>query len=128
MAVKFLTEQWAQEVNRVLNSSADFKSAAGTKELRLEQVVTDAPQGPMTFYFKLGEGRGEVGLGELANADATITQGYDIAAAISRGETSPQQAFMKGEIKVTGNMMKLLQLQAVLGALSSAVKTVDVEY
>ncbi len=128
MAVKFLTEQWAQEVNRVLNSSADFKSAAGTKELRLEQVVTDAPQGPKTFYFKLGEGTGEIGLGGLANADATITQSYDIATAISRGETSPQQAFMKGEIKITGNMMKLMQLQAVLGALSSAVKTVDVEY
>lgn len=128
MAVKFLTEQWAQEVNGVLSSSAEFKSAAAMKELRLEQVVTDAPQGPMTFYFKLGEGNGEVGLGGLANADATITQSYDTAAAISRGETSPQQAFMKGELKVTGNMMKLLQLQGVLGALSSAVKMVDVEY
>ena len=128
MSVTFLTQQWAGEVTQALNASADFRTAAAGKQVRLQQVVTDAPQGETKYYFTLEEGAAEVGLGELADADATVTQDYATASAISRGEVGPQQAFMQGRLKITGNMMKLLQLQGVLGTMPNAVKGLEVDY
>lgn len=128
MSVTFLTQQWAGEVTQALNASADFRAAAAGKQVRLQQVVTDGPQGETKYYFTLEEGTAEVGIGELADADATATQDYATASAISRGEVGPQQAFMQGRLKITGNMMKLLQLQGVLGTMPNAVKGLEVDY
>ena len=128
MSVTFLTQQWAQEVTQALNASTDFRTAAAGKQVRLQQVVTDGPQGETKYYFTLGEGAAEVGIGELSDADATVTQDYATASAISRGEVGPQQAFMQGQLKITGNMMKLLQLQGVLGTMPNAVRGLEVDY
>jgi putative sterol carrier protein len=128
VSVTFLTQQWAQEVTQALNASADFRTAAAEKQVRLQQVVTDGPQGETKYYFTLEEGAAEVGIGELADADATVTQDYATASAISRGEVGPQQAFMQGQLRITGNMMKLLQLQGVLGTMPNAVRGLEVDY
>jgi putative sterol carrier protein len=128
VSVTFLTQHWAQEVTQALNASTDFRTAAAGKQVRLQQVVTDAPQGETKYYFTLEEGAAEVGIGELSDADATVTQDYATASAISRGEVGPQQAFMQGQLKITGNMMKLLQLQGVLGTMPNAVRGLEVDY
>jgi putative sterol carrier protein len=128
VSVTFLTQQWAQEVTQALNASIDFRTAAAGKQVRLQQVVTDGPQGETKYYFTLEEGAAEVGIGELADADAIVTQDYATASAISRGEVGPQQAFMQGQLKITGNMMKLLQLQGVLGTMPNAVRGLEVDY
>ncbi len=128
MAVKFLTEEWAQAMTDALNSSDDFKNAASSQQTKLQQVVTDAPQGEVKYYFTLDGGNAQVALGEIADADATITQNYDTAAAINKQELNAQQAFMQGKLKISGNMMKLMQLQGVFNAMPKAVTDVEVEY
>jgi putative sterol carrier protein len=128
MAVKFLSEEWANEITSALNSSDDFKTAAGGQTAKIQQVVTDAPDGETKYYFKLDGGAAEVALGELADAEATITQNYATAAGISKGELNAQNAFMQGKLKISGNMMKLMQLQGVINSMSKAVASVDVEY
>lgn len=129
MAVKFLSEEWATTVTDALNSSEDFQKAAAGQSAKLQQVVTDAPDGgEAKYYFQLDNGKAQVGLGELADAEATLTQNYDTAAAISKGELSGQNAFMQGKLKISGNMMKLMQLQSVFNAVPNAVSGVDVEY
>jgi len=45
VAVKFLTEEWASAMTDALNSSDEFKSAAGSQQVKLQQVVTDTPDG-----------------------------------------------------------------------------------
>lgn len=129
VAVKFLSEEWANSITEALNSSDEFKSAASSQQANLQQVVTDVPDGgEVKYYVKIGEGTAEVSLGELPDAEATLTQSYDVAAALSKGELNGQQAFMQGKLKISGNMMKLMQLQGVFNALPSAVSEVDVEY
>ncbi|HVL64824.1 MAG TPA: SCP2 sterol-binding domain-containing protein [Actinomycetota bacterium] len=128
MAVKFLSEEWANEITNALNSSDEFKSAAGGKSAKIQQVVTDAPDGESKYYFKLEGDTAEVSLGELTDAEATITQNYETAAAISKGELNAQNAFMQGKLKISGNMMKLMQLQGVINSMGKAVESVDVEY
>ena len=129
MAVKFLTEEWAQEMTSALNSSDDFKGAASGQSAKLQQVVTDTPDGGEgKYYFTLDGGTAEVSLGELSDAEATITQNYETAVAIQKQELNPQQAFMQGKLKISGNMMKLMQLQGVFTAMPKAVTGVEIEY
>lgn len=128
MAVKFLSEEWSKEITNALNSSEAFKQAAAGQSATIQQVVSDAPAGEVKYYFKLSDGAAEVALGELTDAEATITQNYDTAAAISKGDLNAQNAFMQGKLKIQGNMMKLMQLQGVISAMGKAVESLEVEY
>lgn len=128
MAVKYLTEEWASTVTEALNSSDDFKSAASGQSVKLQQVVTDAPDGEAKYYFKIEDGAAEVGLGELEDAEATLTQNYETSVAILKEELNAQNAFMQGKLKIQGNMMKLMQLQGVFNAMPKATADVEIEY
>ena len=129
MAVKFLTEEWATTMTEALNSSEDFKKAASGQQVKLQQVVTDAPDGgEAKYYFTLDGGQAAVGIGEISDAEATITQNYETAVAIVKEELNAQNAFMQGKLKVTGNMMKLMQLQGVFNAMPKAAEGIEVEY
>ena len=129
MAVKFLSEEWAQEVTNALNSSDEFQSAAAGQQVKLQQVIQDTPEGgEQKYYFELDGGKVNVGLGELADAEATLTQSYDVAVAIVKQELNAQNAFMQGKLKISGNMMKLMQLQGVFNAMPKAVEGIDIEY
>jgi putative sterol carrier protein len=129
VAVKYLTEEWAQAVTDALNSSDDFQKAATGQQAKLQQVVTDAPGGgDVKFYFKLADGNVEVALGELTDAEATISQNYETSVAVDKGELNPQNAFMQGKLKISGNMMKLMQLQGVINAIPKAVSGLEREY
>jgi putative sterol carrier protein len=48
--------------------------------------------------------------------------------AVSKNELSPTAAYMSGKLRVNGDLMKLMQLQGVLGQLPTALKDMDVEY
>lgn len=128
MAVKFLSEEWATQITEALNSSDDFKKAASGHTVKLQQVVTDAPEGETKYYFQVEGEAATVSLGELADAEATLTQNYETAVGIAKQELNPQNAFMQGKLKIAGNMMKLMQLQGVFNALPQAASSVDVEY
>lgn len=127
MAVKFLSEEWASEVKTALSSSDAVKSAAGTMTARIQQVV-NGPDGETKYWFKLENGDVDLGLGDIENPDATITQDYDTAAALSKNELTGTAAYMSGKLRVNGDLMKLMQLQGVLGQLPTALKDIDVEY
>jgi putative sterol carrier protein len=127
MAIKFLSEEWATEVTKALNEDEGFKKAAGSQSAQLQQVV-NTPEGEKKYYFKLDNGQAEVNTGELDNADATITQDYETAVALSKNELTGTAAYMSGKIKVSGDLMKLMQLQGIFNTLPNAVSGVDVEY
>jgi putative sterol carrier protein len=129
LAVKFLSEEWARAMTDALNTSEDFRKAAANHQAKLQQVVTEIPDGgDAKYYFRLEGGTAEVALGELADAEATISQNYETAAAINKMELNAQTAFMQGKLKIQGNMMKLMQLQGIVNTMPKAVSGVEVEY
>ena len=127
MAVKFLSKEWAEEVKNILQGNEQMKSAAGAMTARIQQVIT-APDGESRYWFTIENGQMDLGLGDIDNPDATITQDYDTAAALSKGELTGTAAYMSGKLRVSGDLMKLMQLQGVLGQLPQALKDLDVEY
>ena len=94
----------------------------------MQQVVT-TPEGEKRYWFKLEGGKAELGAGDAPDqVDATITQDYDTAVALSKNELTGTAAYMSGKLRVAGDLMKLMQLQGALGQMPAALKDLDVDY
>lgn len=128
MAVKFLSEEWLSEVESRLNSHEGFQNAAKGQSAKLQQVVTGAPAGDTSYGFVIDGGKVQMAKGDIEGPEATITQDYDTAVKLSKGELQGQAAFMQGKLKISGNLMKMMQLQGVFAALPAAVSDLEVEY
>lgn len=127
MGVKFLTDEWATAATQALNESEAFQKAAAGQTAKIQNVVT-TPDGEVKFYLAVDGGKAEGAIGETDNPDATITQDYDTAVALWKNELTATAAYMSGKIKVSGDLMKLMQMQGVFGTLPAAVSGLDVEY
>ena len=104
---RFLTAEWL-EVGQSLAAGQPERPGASA---RLQYVVTGTPDGEVRYYWVLENGRlAEVGLGDLTDAEVTMTSGYADAVRIQKGELDPNAAFMQGRVKVAGNMAKLMTL------------------
>ena len=125
---KFLTEEWARDVSRALNSHEGFKNAIGAAELGIQFTVEEAPDGEVDYYLRSSGGTTNLAIGALDDPDVTVKQAYDTAVAISQGELNTQTAFMTGKLKVSGNLAKLMMHQSAVQQWAAAVSDLDVEY
>ena len=125
---KFLSEQWASDVTAALNSHEGFKNAIGAADLAIQFETEDGPDGDVNYYLSSGAGVSTLALGEVENADVTVKQSYETAAAISKGEMNTQTAFMTGKLKVSGNLAKLMMHQSAIQQWGAAVGSLDIEY
>jgi putative sterol carrier protein len=128
MAVKFLSDEWLSEVETRLNSNEGFQTAAKGQAARLQQQISGTPAGDVSYGFVLDGGKVAMTKGEIENPEATVSQDYATAVAVSKLELSGQQAFMQGKLKVSGNLMKIMQLQGALAAMAPAMEGLEVEY
>ena len=127
--MKFLTNEWLEALAAALEAHEGFKSAIANTELTLQFDVTDAPEGALgTYLITIGGGGVQASAGPGASPDVTITNNYETAVAISKGELNTQMAFMTGKIKVAGNMTKLITNQAMLSQFANATAAMEVEY
>lgn len=126
---KFLTEEWLSELTEAVNAHDGFKSSIENTELKLQFEVPDAPEGTEgRYYMEVADGSAEAGAGDIDDPDATISNDYETASAISKGDLNTQMAFMTGKLKVSGNMAKLMMNQAMLTQFAEATSGLEVEY
>ncbi len=104
---KYLTQEWLDEGRELAKDQPERQGASAN----MQYVVTGAPDGDVKYYWVLENGKLlESSLGEIADADFTLTSTYEDSVAIAKGELDANAAFMQGKMKVTGNMGKLMQL------------------
>jgi putative sterol carrier protein len=125
--VKFLSDEWAEALKAELNQNEAFRQAAAGQQATIQQVITGA-HGDTHYWITIADGAIDLGVGDVPGEDATITQSYDSAAALAKGELSPVTAFMTGKLKIAGNMGLILGLQGALAQLPAAMAAIDVEY
>ncbi len=104
---KWLTQEWLDEGKKLAEGQPERPGASA----RMQYVITDGPDGEVRYYWLLENGKLlESMLGELPEAEVTLTQTYEDAMRIQKGELDANAAFMQGRVKVTGNMAKLMAL------------------
>ncbi|MFQ5516795.1 MAG: SCP2 sterol-binding domain-containing protein [Acidimicrobiia bacterium] len=129
MAVEFLTEEWAQAVDGAMAQSEGFQDAISSTTMSAQFVVAGVPdRGDVTYNLVIAAGSAAMSIGPKDDADVTVNQTYETAVKVSRGETSTQQAFMMGQIKVSGNMAVLMMNQAALTQYAAAVSGLEIDY
>ncbi len=114
----FLSPEWMEEAKKIREEYRGRSGAAG-HSITMNQVITDVPfaEGVVESHMDSSSGHVEMGMGHLEGADVKVTVPYQVAKAIFV-EGNPQagmQAFMAGQIKVEGDMTKLMAMQAGTG-------------
>jgi putative sterol carrier protein len=127
VALKFLSQEWADAVKAALNADEAFKKAAAGKQAALLQVISMS-DGDTRYWIRIDDGTIDMGVGDLDAADATITQNFDTAVGLAKNQISAVTAFMTGKIKIDGNMGLLLGLQGAFAQLPTVMASLDVDY
>ena len=125
--MKFLSDEWARALKEALNANEEFRRGTAGQTVRLQQVIL-TPEGEVRYWIRIEDGAIDLGLGEVAEPHATITQDYGTAAAMARSELSPVTAFMTGRLKVSGDLGVLMGLAGPFSKLPEVMRELDVEY
>lgn len=104
---KWLSQDWLDQSRKLAETQPERPGASA----RMQYVVTGSPDGDVKYWWLLENGKLlDSQLGEMPDPEVTLTQTYEDAMKIQKGELDANAAFMQGRIKVTGNMAKLMSL------------------
>ena len=128
MPVKYLSPEWIDAYNSAMAADDSVRQALKGKSAVIQMVVVDSPDGDIRYWLRIGDGTASVSLGDAADAEVTIRQSYETSSQVNKGELDGAKAFTQGKVKITGKMMKMMQLQKPLAEVQKALNTIDTEY
>jgi putative sterol carrier protein len=128
MPVKYLSPEWIDAYNAAVAADDAVHKALKGKSAIIQMVVADAPAGEVRYALRIADGTASASLGDAADAEVTIRQSYETSAQVNKGELDGAKAFTQGKVKITGKMMKMMQLQRPLAEVQRALNTIDTEY
>ncbi|MEM0482199.1 MAG: SCP2 sterol-binding domain-containing protein [Nitrososphaerota archaeon] len=136
----FGSKEWIEAFVNILNSDKEYESAAHSWEDPIILAITSLPSA-VKEYFKaeqvavwldLYHGKCRsfeiLSRAEEKEAPIVITGSYDVMKKVALGKLSPTVAVMTGQLKVKGNVAKLLSNAAASSAFVNAIKKVPTEF
>ena len=128
MPVTYLSQEWIDAYNAALAGDDAVRAALKGKSAALQMVISGAPQGEVRYWLRIADGGATAGLGDNPDAEVTISQSYETSAQVNKGELDGQKAYMQGKVKISGKMLKMMQLRGPLEKVQAAPNTIDTEY
>jgi putative sterol carrier protein len=122
--VRYLSLDWISALSDEVAASEHMREIAETHRIGVTQVVSDGPEGDVTYHLVVGDGRASFGAGPADPEDVKMEQDWETAVAVATGELNAQEAFVGGRIRLFGDQQKLLDSQPVFGALDAVFATV----
>lgn len=122
--VRYLSLAWIDELSAEVSASTRLAELAGTHRIGVTQIVTDGPEGDVTYHLQIGDGTARFGAGPADPEHVCMRQTWATAVAVATGELPAQEAFIGGRILLTGDQQALLDAQPVFAALDAVFATV----
>jgi len=115
--VRYLSLDWIRELTREVAENVALRELARDHTIGVTQVVTDGPEGDVTYHLEVRDGEATFGAGPADPEDVKMEQDWDTAVGIATGSTNAQDAFIGGRIRLFGDQQALMGAQPVFGAL-----------
>ncbi|HTO55997.1 MAG TPA: SCP2 sterol-binding domain-containing protein [Myxococcota bacterium] len=108
MAEQFLSDGWFTQAEKI-QADVNPPVPPAIKGLKINMQVTGGPSGDVSF--RMDDGR--MLKGHAADAPTKLVIPYPVAKAmlIDQNQQAAMQAFMSGQIRVEGDMAKIMQMQ-----------------
>ncbi len=123
-SVRYLSLEWFRELSAEVAQSELLREIAEHHDIVVTQVVSDGPEGDVTYHLVVGDGRASFGTGPADDEDVKMEQSWSTAVAVATGTMNAQDAFINGHIRLAGSQEKLMENRAVFGALDRVFATV----
>ena len=124
---RYLILEWIEALTAEVAASATMQDASAGARLGVTQVVTDGPEGEITYHLQVDEGTASFGAGPAEPEDVRFVQDWETAVSVANGTLNAQEAFIGGRIRLTGDQQKLLDSQPVFRALDGVFNAVRPE-
>jgi putative sterol carrier protein len=125
--VRYLSLAWIDAVDQAVASNEPIQELVPAHEIGVTQVVTDGPEGDVTYHLQVGGGAIAFAAGPADPEHVRMEQSWDTAVAVATGSLNAQEAFVSGQIRLHGDQQRLLDSQPLFGALDSVFKAVREE-
>ena len=122
--IRYLSLDWITALSEEVAASDQIREIAESHRIGVTQVVSNGPEGDVTYHLSVGDGQASFGAGPAEPEDVKMEQDWDTAVAVATGELNAQEAFIGGRIRLYGDQQKLLDSQPVFGALDAVFATV----
>jgi hypothetical protein len=108
VAQTFLSDGWFAEAEKI-QAEINPPVPPAIKDLKINMQVTGAPNGDVSFRMD----NGRMLKGHAADAPTKLVVPFDVAKAmlVDQNQQAAMNAFMSGQIRVEGDMAKLMQMQ-----------------
>jgi hypothetical protein len=122
--LRYLSRDWLAALGEEVARSDQVRAVAAGRTIGLTQVVTDGPEGDVTYHLDVADGAVGFGPGPAASEDVRFVQDWETAVAVATGTINAQEAFLRGRITMLGDHRRLVDAQAVFAALEEVLAPV----
>ena len=120
----FLSPEWIDALARAAACDPHVQEAGAGRAVGFTVVVTDGTAEGIEYHVSARAGRVEVGPGPARPENVRFKQPRTTAEAVARGELNAHEAFISGQIELSGDLSALLDHLPLLVALDRAGKMV----
>jgi putative sterol carrier protein len=134
MAIIFPSEDWIRAAMIEVNKSADYAAAASNWEGDIIFVVTAVPEKRegMQLYMDLWHGKCreafEVADPSSQNSEFVITGPLAVWRKVLEGKVDPIRSLVSRQLRLKGNLMKVMKAPKAAVELVNACMLVDTEW
>lgn len=122
--IRYLSLDWIDAVAAAVAADDTLRALAAEHTIGVTQIVTDGPEGTVTYHLSVRDGVASVGAGPAEVEDVRMEQSWETAVAVATGSMNAQKAFIEGRIRLTGDQQALIGAQPVFGALDAVFRAV----
>ncbi|MCU1395465.1 MAG: hypothetical protein JWM34_3893 [Ilumatobacteraceae bacterium] len=122
--MRYLSLDWIDAVAAEATASPEVAAAVAETDIGVTQVVTDAPEGVIVYSLQVDADGFHFMAGAAHPEHVRFEQTWETAVGVATGTLNAQEAFIQGRILLTGDQQRLMDNQAIFGAMSTVFDSV----